>query len=232
MDKKKVYGYVRVSTSDQENSLEVQSKRIKEYCEFKHLQLEKIFVDENISGYTYLSERPNGSKMISMLNSDVRAVVSIKPDRLFRNTVDAISTVENWDSMGIELHLIDIGGATLATKTATGKMIFTILIGFSQFERDLTSERTKAVLSNKKSTGKAYCGAILGFDNIDGKMVVNEKEIQIIKYVKDFNQFGRSCAAIAEQLNIDGFKSKKGGKFYASTIHNILNNPIYDNING
>ena len=41
--KTKVYGYCRVSTADQENSLAVQELRIKEYCEFKHLQLVHIF---------------------------------------------------------------------------------------------------------------------------------------------------------------------------------------------
>lgn len=225
--KTKVYGYARVSTSDQENSLEVQTKRIHEYCEFKHLQLVDIFVDENISGFTPIDKRPAGSKLLELLNKDVKAIVAIKPDRIFRNTSDALATIDGWDKMGIELHMIDMGGATLATKTAMGKMLFTVLIAFSEFERNITGERTKAVLSNKKSTGKAYCGSILGYDNVDGKMVPNEQELQIVEIIKD-NSKRMSPAKVADYLNEWGYKAKKGGKFFPSTIQNILKNPIYN----
>lgn len=235
--KTKVYGYARVSTSDQENSLEVQTKRIREYCEFKHLQLVDIFVDENISGFTPIDKRPSGSHLISLLNKEVKAVVAIKPDRLFRSTIDALTTIDQWDNMGIELHMVDMGGATLATKTAMGKMLFSVLIVFSQFERDLTGERTKAVLSNKKSTGKAYCGAIFGYDKVGGELVngklknqqlvPNPDELAIIEIIKN-NAKEMSPAKIADGLNSWGYSAKKGGKFFPSTIQNILKNPIYN----
>ena len=225
--KTKVYGYVRVSTSDQENSLEVQSKRIREYCEFKHLQLIQIFVDESVSGFTQIEKRPEGRKLVELLNNDVKAVVAVKPDRLFRNTINALTTVDAWDKMGIDLHLIDIGGATLATKTATGKMIFTILIAFSQFERDITGERIKVVLNNKKATGKMYSGYLFGFDKVDGMLVKNQPEQDIIAIIKQ-NKDELSAAKIADKLNLAGYKAKKGGKFYPSHVQNVLNNSIYN----
>lgn len=225
--KTKVYGYARVSTSDQENSLEVQTKRIHEYCEFKHLQLVDIFVDENISGFTPIDKRPAGSKLLFLLNKDVKAIVSVKPDRIFRNTSDALATIDGWDKMGIELHMIDMGGATLATKTAMGKMLFTVLIAFSEFERNITGERTKAVLNNKKATGKAYCGSIFGYDNVDGKMVPNIAELVIVDIIKNNSQ-EMSPAKIADMLNDFGHKAKKGGIFFPSTIQNIIKNPIYN----
>lgn len=224
--KTKVYGYVRVSTSDQENSLEVQSKRIREYCEFKHLQLIQIFVDESVSGFTQIEKRPEGRKLVELLNNDVKAVVAVKPDRLFRNTINALTTVDAWDKMGIDLHLIDIGGATLATKTATGKMIFTILIAFSQFERDITGERIKVVLNNKKATGKMYSGYLFGFDKVDGLLVKNQPEQDIIAIIKQ-NKDELSAARIADKLNLAGYKAKKGGKFFPSHVQNVLNNSIY-----
>lgn len=225
--KTKVYGYCRVSTQDQENSLEVQKIRIKEYCEFKHLHLIDIFVDENISGFTPLEKRPEGSKLIELLTKETKAVVAIKPDRLFRNTIDALTTVDKWDNMGIELHMIDIGGATLATKTAMGKMLFTVLIAFSQFERDLTGERVSSILTHKKKEGDVYCAHLLGFDKVDGKLIPNESEQSIIQIIKQ-HKAELSPAKIADKLNSDGYKAKKGGKFFPSTIQNILKNPIYN----
>lgn len=236
-NKNNVYGYVRVSTSDQENSVEVQTLRIKEYCEFKHLNLVNIFIDENISGFTPLEKRPEGNKLIELLCKDTKAVVAIKPDRLFRNTIDALTTVDKWDNMGIELHMIDIGGSTLATKTAMGKMLFTILIAFSQFERDLTGERVESILTHKKNTGKAYSGYIFGFDKVGGEIVKgklvnqtlikNELEWSIINIIKQ-NASELSPAKIADKLNSEGYKAKKGGKFFPSTIQNVLKNSIYN----
>lgn len=226
--KTKVYGYARVSTDQQENSIEVQVKRIEEYCLFKHLDLVKIYVDENISGFSQFEKRPEGGKLISLLNKDVRAVVSVKPDRLFRNTSDALLTVDSWDKMGIELHLIDIGGSTLATKTAMGKMLFTVLIAFSQFERDVTGERIKAVLNNKKSTGKMYTGSILGFDKVDGMLVPNEVEQITVKAILNLNDKRMySAARIARIMNNTGYRTKTNKRFLPSTIQAITKNKIH-----
>jgi len=225
--KTKCYGYIRVSTDNQEESKEVQEKRIRAYCEFKNLQLEGIFTDEGVSGSIPIDNRPDGSKLCNLLTKEVKAVICVKPDRLFRSTSDALISVEKWNKLNIELHVVDLNGATLNTTTAAGKLIFTILIAYAAFEREQTSERTKAVLNNKKSTGKAYCGSILGYDNVDGKMVPNEQELQIVEIIKD-NSKRMSPAKVADYLNEWGYKAKKGGKFFPSTIQNILKNPIYN----
>lgn len=226
-NKTKVYGYVRVSTTEQENSVEVQTKRIKEYCIFKDLDLVEIFVDENVSGFKEFHTRPEGSKLIELLTKDVKALVAIKPDRLFRNTADALSTIDKWDAMGIELHVIDMGGATLATKTATGKMIFTILISVSQFERDITGERVKSILNSKKADGKVYSSRVLGFDKKEGVLTPNEAEQEIIREIKHLS-VNFKAKKIADILNERKIKTKGNKKFYPSTVRYILNNPIYD----
>lgn len=234
--KTKVYGYIRVSTTDQSNSLEVQEKRINEYCAFKHLQLVEIFIDEGVSGYTPLGKRPEGSKLVALLTKETKAVVAVKPDRLFRSTIDSLTMVNSWDKMDIELHMVDMNGATLATKTATGKMLFTILIAFSQFERDITGERIKVVLNNKKATGKPYAGHLFGFDKVGGdlikgklvnqELVKNESEQSIIEIIKKHKD-ELSPAKIADKLNGMGLRAKKGGKFFPSTVLNVLSNSIY-----
>jgi site-specific DNA recombinase len=224
--KTKVYGYVRVSTDDQENSKDLQIKRIKEYCLFKSLDLVTIFVDENVSGFKEFNTRPEGSKLNLLLTKNVKALVAIKPDRLFRNTANALETVDKWDNMGIELHMIDMGGATLATKTAMGKMLFTVLIAFSQFERSITGERVTAILNNKKSEGKVYTSRLLGFDKKDGVMVKNEAEQEIIREIKQLST-NYKPARIARIINRVGYRTKSNKTFFPSTVRYILNNEIY-----
>lgn len=224
--KTKVYGYVRISTDRQDESKEVQEKRIREYCEFKHLQLEEVFVDEGVSGSIPIDKRPEGSKLCLLLTKHVKGVICVKPDRLFRSTTDALISVEKWNKLGIELHVVDLNGATLNTTTASGKLIFTILIAFAAFEREQTGERIKVVLNNKKATGKMYSGYLFGFDKVDGMLVRNESEQDIIAIIKQ-NKDELSAAKIADKLNLAGLRAKKGGKFFPSHIFNVLNNSIY-----
>lgn len=223
----KAIGYIRVSTADQSNSLEVQTEKIINYCKFKNILLMDIFTDEDVSGGKPFYNREGGSNANSkLINSDVKTIICVKPDRLFRNVKDALITVDDWEQNNISLHIIDMGGNSIDTQTAMGRMFFIQSISMAGFERKITSERTKAVLSHKKKSGKSYCGSMYGFDNVDGNMVVNESELFIVKWLflkKDEWSFRK----IANALNVDGYKSKRGGKFHASTIKAILDNPIY-----
>lgn len=42
-------------------------------------------------------------------------VVALKLDRLFRNAVDVLTTVQDWDR-----HIVDLGGTAINTRTAIG----------------------------------------------------------------------------------------------------------------
>lgn len=224
-EKTKCYGYIRISTDRQDESKEVQEKRIREYCTFQNLEIVQLLVDENVSGFKEIYKRPAGAILENL--KGVKNIIAIKPDRLFRNVKDALTVVDEWNNDGVVLHLVDVGGVSLSTKTAVGRLMFTTIIAFAEFERNITGERTKAVLGNKKSTGKAYCGSILGYDNVDGKMVPNKEELEIIEIIKT-NAKEMSPAKVAEGLNSWGYTAKKGGKFFPSTIQNILKNPIYN----
>ena len=216
-----------MSTADQENSLEVQEKAIRQYCSFRELNLTEIFIDEDISGFKPFESRPGGKKLAENL-SNIKNIVTVKPDRLFRNTIDGLTTVDKWNQNGISLHIVDMGGVALNTKTAIGRLLFTTLISFSQFERDITGERIKAVLNDKKANGKVYCRPTLGFDNINGQLIPNTQEQVIISHIKSLTQIGKKPTFIASFLNEHRYKTKSGGKFLQSTINYIINNPIYN----
>lgn len=221
-----VIGYIRVSTDDQNNSLEVQEKQIKQYCLFKELTLITIIQDEDISGHSEFYSRPGGQKVKTLLGK-CNTIVAIKPDRLFRNVKDALITVDDWNKQNIDLHIVDMGGSSFTTKTAAGRLIFTTLISFAEFERNITGERTKSVLNNRKSEGKVYSGMILGFDKTDGVLTRNEAEQEIIREIKHLS-VSFKAKKIADILNEKGFRTKTNKLFHPSTVKYILDNPIYD----
>jgi site-specific DNA recombinase len=220
-------GYVRVSTDDQVDSglsLEHQEHRIKAYAEAQGLELVEIIHDEGVSAGKALAARKGGLKALRLLNTGkARHLIALKLDRVFRNTSDALETAQAWDKAGVGLHLIDMGGQSINTRTAMGRMFFTMAAGFAELERGLVRERTSAALQQKKARGEAYCRPLLGFDVDDSKrLVANRDEQRLIARIQAMHEAGESLHQIANKLNIEGVPTKRGGVWHASTIRQLL----------
>ena len=61
------------------------------------------------------------------------------------------------DAKGVALRVLSLGGETVDTKSATGKLILTIFAGFAQFEREMMLERQREGIAKAKSEGR-YLG--------------------------------------------------------------------------
>lgn len=229
MENNLAIGYIRVSTDLQDNSLQVQEKRIREYCAFNKLNLVEILVDENVSGGTEILKRPSGRKLNDM--GYIKDIVAIKPDRCFRSTKDALITTDEWNQNGITLHFADVSGSSLSTKTAIGRLMFTTIISFAEFERRTAGERTSVVLNNKKVNKNVYCGSIYGYNKIDSKLQPNLKELEIVKQIYEMKSGGFNDNQIATTLNGMNVTTKKGKLWQGSTVASILGNEIYLSLN-
>lgn len=230
--------YIRVSTQDQSNSVDAQKKNIQDYCSYKGIIIDKIIIDEDISGGMPLYKRPGGSKIQKLIEDGIQFnIIAIKPDRLFRSVSDALSVVDEWNKIGIAIHFIDMGGVALETSTAIGRLVFTTLIAMSEFEKNITGERVKSILKHKKERGDAYCPKVFGFDRIGGtkigkrtiggQLVRNETEQTTISLILDMSETHNNNQ-IAVFLNNNGHKTKTGSPFMCSTIKAILKNNITD----
>ena len=122
--------YVRVSTMEQATqgvSLEAQEEKLRAYCQMTGLEIVKIIKEEGISATKPLKDRPGGKELIEIINKkQANHVVTLKLDRLFRNAEDALHVTNDWDSKGVTLHLVDMGGQAINTKSA---IRFPFLIG-------------------------------------------------------------------------------------------------------
>lgn len=220
--------YVRVSTADQAEhgvSLDAQQGRLSAYAVACGLDVVAVVREEGISGTIPLSDRPEGSRVAEMVSSGkVRHVIALKLDRLFRSAVDALATTAEWDKSGIALHLVDMGGASLNTGSAMGRMMLTMMAGFAQFERDLTAERTTAALAHKKANGAAYSPTPFGKTREGDTLLDNEEERGTIDRIRAWREEGFSLRWIASRLNEEGVSTKQGRIWHASTIRYILKN--------
>ena len=222
--------YLRVSTADQAEhgvSLDAQQERLTAYAVANGLEVAGILRESAISGTIPLADRPEGEKLTQMVSSgQVRHVIALKLDRLFRSAVDALSTTAEWDKQGIALHLVDMGGQSLNTGSAMGRMMLTMMAGFAQFERDLTAERTTAALAHKKLNSQAYSPTPYGKDRDGERLTENAQEQGIINKMRELRDNGSSLRGIADHLNSNGIKSKQGKQWYASSVGYILNHAV------
>ncbi len=133
------FGYARVSTKDQNLSLQVDA--------LKEAGCEMIF-QEKISGAK--SERPELNRMLDQLRKgDV--VVIWKLDRLGRSLRDLVGLIDKFKEKGAGLQSLN---DSIDTTTPTGKLIFHIFASLAEFERSIISERTKAGLAAARARGR------------------------------------------------------------------------------
>jgi DNA invertase Pin-like site-specific DNA recombinase len=218
--------YIRVSTMDQAEhgvSLDAQEQRLRSYAAAQGLSVVAVLREEAISGTVPLSERPEGRELVGLVTSGNAAhVVALKLDRLFRSAVDALQTTAEWDRRGVSLHLVDMGGQSLNTGSAMGRMMLTMLAGFAQFERDLTAERTKAALAHKRDAGTAYSPTPYGKVREGETLRDDATEQSILARIRAMRAKGLALRRIADRLNGEGIASKQGRTWYASTVAYML----------
>lgn len=224
---KKAVGYIRVSTEEQSKegiSLDTQQERIKAFIYAKGYELVKIYCDEGASGKNL--RRKGIQELINDANNKrFDVVVVYKVDRLTRKQKDLWYLLEDV----FEKNNIGFMSVTepFDTTQATGKAFLGMLGVFAQLERDTISERTKDALDHKIKNDEPVGRPPLGFCYKDKSLILNEDEIKLVKYIYQLKENKFSLRKIAERLNKEGFKPKRGDKFYHTTISYILKNSQY-----
>ena len=169
-------GYARCSTLDQNLDWQV-DKLTREGCE-------RIY-QEKVSGTK--ADRPELNRMLDALRAGDTVVVC-ELTRLSRSTKDLFEIVDRIHAIGADVK--SLGESWLDTTTPQGKLLFTIFAGVSQFERDLTRERTMAGLAAARARGRNG-----GRPKTDPKVV--EKAIKL---------YESKTISISEILEITGIK--------------------------
>ena len=71
--------------------------------------------------------------------------------RLGRSTKDLLNLIEEWNNQGVKLVSLK---EKIDTTTPTGKLLTTVLSAISQFERDITVQRTNEGLQAARARGR------------------------------------------------------------------------------
>lgn len=229
----RVVGYVRVSTEEQGASglsLEAQAKKLKAYAVAMELELIEV-ISDTASAKTLT--RPGLQSALEALSTGrAEGLLVAKLDRLTRSVRDLAELVERYFSESKSsrkkaiqpvFHLLSVGDS-INTRTASGRMVLNILASISEWEREAIVERTRDALSVKRAKGERLGAIPFGFQlGPDGlTLVENTEEQKAISRVCNLRDTGLSQRAIAEQLAVEGYRSRRGTPLGQVQISRIL----------
>jgi site-specific DNA recombinase len=219
----KLVGYIRVSSESQEfnTSLQDQRERLEAYAKAFNYELVEVFTE--IGSGKNTSDRPQFQAALEAIKNGADGIISTKLDRIARNARDVLALVEDTlQPDNKHLILLDLN---VDTSNPQGKMILTIMAAVAELERNVINDRTQGGRKAKAANGGyAYGSPAFGQTAIDGELVTDEKEAEIIDLMRRHRKSGKSYRAIADYLNKHGYPTKRGGdnRWTHSVVKNVL----------
>lgn len=138
---RKIFGYARVSTEDQDMGMQVDA--------LKKYGCDQIF-KEKISAVAKNRHQFN-AMLRSLRDGDVIAIWKL--DRLGRKLLDIAELAERMNKKGVQLISLT---QKIDTTSPMGKAFFHLMAIFAEMERDMISERTKAGMARLREQGVKF----------------------------------------------------------------------------
>src|SRR5262249_11576321 len=179
----KVAIYARVSTRNHGQDTDTQLLSLRQYAAARGLEIVQEYVDNGFSGSK--DRRPQLDKLMKDAHQRrLYAVLVFKLDRCGRSTSHLIRSLETFQSLGIGFISLT---ESLDSTTAQGRLMFTMLSAFAEFERSMIVERINYGLDRARKQGKKL-----------GRRERVVSKDRIVAYRSE----GKSIRWIAEQLGV------------------------------
>ena len=130
----KVALYIRTSTENQKESINLQTNDLMEYCDIKKYEIFEKYIDYGFTGKN--TERPAfNSMMHDAKDRKFELVLVTKIDRFARSTLDLLTNIEKLQTSGIQFAATT---QPIDTSSAVGRLTLQIM---GEFERSIIRER-------------------------------------------------------------------------------------------
>jgi DNA invertase Pin-like site-specific DNA recombinase len=193
------YFYSRISTAQQNSS-----RQLENFKSHVGYDVKKVFI-EKIQGNVPFFERPEANRMFDEITDDVGSctVVVDSIDRLGRNLLDILHTIETFTKNGINLKSLKEGFTTLldnGDENPMAKLVISVMASIGEMERNRIKTRTAEGIAIGKAMGK-FTGRKLGTIQSDEKLLQRhqtiQKKLQKGLTVREINEItGASSATI------------------------------------
>jgi Site-specific recombinases, DNA invertase Pin homologs len=229
--KRKVAGYARVSTDqeEQQTSYEAQVDYYTNYIQGREdWEFVRVYTDEGISA-TSTRHREGFQEMVQdALAGAIDLIVTKSVSRFARNTVDSLSTIRKLKEHGTEVYFEKENIWTFDSK---GELLLTIMSSLAQEESRSISENVRWGQRKKFSDGRYSLNYkhFLGYDKgEDGRLVVNEEQAAIVRRIFGMFLAGHTPFQIAKTLTAEGIPTPAGKTQWSyTTVRRVLSNETY-----
>jgi len=182
-----------------------------------------IYADEAISGTKETREEFN--RMIEDCRAGkIDLIITKAISRFARNTVTLLATIRELNSLGVDVYFEEQG---IHSISGEGEMILTLLASVAQEEARSVSENMKWRIKKNFEEGIPWGALLYGYDVIDSKYYVNEKEAEVVRMIFNLYLEGLGKEGIAKKLNSLGLKTRNGYAWSDSSVRQILSNYDY-----
>jgi DNA invertase Pin-like site-specific DNA recombinase len=213
--------YIRISKNESRSmSLDYQKIEVEKLAVSKGYKLISIESDNGISGKS-MANRPGIQNVINMVNNKtVNAVICYRSDRISRNGLESIMFENLLNTNKIAYFSVTEG---LIGDINEDPLMPWLRSGLNQRERMIISMRTKAALNLKRERGERLGGGIRYGQSIqNGDIIQNEVELQIVKRIHELHRQEYPTRAIAQILDSEGYRPRRGIHFHQTQIIRIL----------
>lgn len=174
-----------------------------------------------------IDKREKLQELLSRLD-EFDIVLCYKLSRISRSVKDMANMLDRFQKTNTRFISLK---ENIDTEQVTGKMLIYVIAMVSEMERDNISEWVKMAKKQEFESGRITAKAVLGYDIINKKLIINEKEANIVKFIFETYNKTKNYYKTAKICNEKGFKGKKGNTFHASSIKTIIQNQIYCGFN-
>lgn len=220
-----VAAYMRYSSTNQdEASIQYQRAAILTYAHNKNFYITCEYIDEAKSGRT--DRREGFQEMIadSKNNPSWSKILVYDMSRFARNSTDASKYTSDLEDLGVDL----ISVTQEFDESNEGVLMRGIVNLLNEYYSRNLAKHTHAGLKQKAQKGK-HCGGTppLGYDVVNGELVINEYEASIVRLIFDMYENLFSYSQMANELNSKGYINKHKKPFTANSFTSILHQEKY-----
>lgn len=226
--KLRVAAYCRVSTdnSEQQESLEAQIKHYESFIQANpKWEYAGLYYDNGISG-TSARKRPALRRMIAACeDGKIDRIMTKSISRFARNTADCLDLVRKLRKLGVS---VCFERENIDTGSMENELMLSILSGMAENESASIAQNNKWSIQRRFQNGtyKISCPPY-GYGAVDGRLVINEQEAEIVRFIFSEILSGKGCGRIAKELNRRGLKSRHGSLWASTTIRGMACNEKY-----
>ena len=224
----RVCAYCRVSTDSEEqlNSLEAQKKYYSEYIKnHDNWQFKGLYFDSGISAANK-EKRQGLLKMVHDCEAgNIDLIVTKSISRFARNTADCLELVRKLKDIGVYIYFEK---ENINTGSMESELFLSIYSSLAQDESYSISENSKWSVQKQFEDGSYVISTPpFGYKNVNGKMIVDDVQAKVVKYI--FSQYlkGYSTEKIADELNQSKVPTMKKSKWSGTTVAGIIKNEKY-----